>query len=90
MSERRERTRRLIELGGLLQKSGLAQATADDRAMIYGALLELTDQAQGPGGEHLRELWRRRGKRTFEAAENPRKEPGVFRDFRPTPSKSAT
>lgn len=83
MSERRERTRRLIELGGLLQKSGLVEATGDDRAMIYGALLGLADLAQGPDGDHERELWRRRGKRTFEAAVGERRHAGIFRGFRP-------
>ncbi|MFN3574362.1 MAG: conjugal transfer protein TraD [Phenylobacterium sp.] len=39
--ERRERTHRLIELGGLIQKSGLADAVGDDRATLYGALLSL-------------------------------------------------
>jgi hypothetical protein len=67
--ERRERTRRLIELGGLLQKSGLPDLTSDDRAMIYGALLSLADLAKGPGGDHERALWRRRGRRAFEAEE---------------------
>lgn len=85
MSERRERTRRLIELGGLLQKSGLIDATGDDRAMIFGALLGLTDLARGVGGDHERELWRRRGKRTFDAAEEERKHEGIFRAFRPRP-----
>ena len=38
---RRERTHRLIELGGLVVKSGLDQLLRDDRAAIYGGLLEL-------------------------------------------------
>lgn len=38
--QRRERTRHLIELGGLVQKAGLVDLTGDDRATIYGALLE--------------------------------------------------
>ena len=44
---RRERTRYLIELRGLLTKSGLPELIAaiepDDRAVILGALLELAD-----------------------------------------------
>ncbi|MEC5321840.1 conjugal transfer protein TraD, partial [Aurantimonas sp. A3-2-R12] len=36
--ERRKRTRHLIELGGLVVKSGIADLTGDDRAMIYGAM----------------------------------------------------
>jgi hypothetical protein len=39
--QRRERTRHLIELGGLVQKAGLVELADDDRATIYGALLEL-------------------------------------------------
>jgi Conjugal transfer protein TraD len=39
MQARRARTRRLIELGGLVHKSGLADQLGDDRAAIMGALL---------------------------------------------------
>ena len=38
--KRRERTRRLIELGGLVAKAGLMELTDDDRAAIFGALIE--------------------------------------------------
>jgi len=65
--KRRERTRWLIELGGLVVKARLDVLVDDDRAAIYGALLGLAQQA---GGERLDEvvaLWRRRGKRAFEA-----------------------
>lgn len=65
--ERRERTRRLIELGGLVQKSGLVELTSDDRAMIYGALLTLVEATRAPGSEPIHQLWRRRGKRAFQA-----------------------
>jgi hypothetical protein len=45
--QRRARTRRLIELGGLVAKSGLEDAIAphepDTRAVILGALLELAE-----------------------------------------------
>src|SRR5690606_29915896 len=33
--KRRERTRQLIELGGLVAKSGLVELTHDDRAVIF-------------------------------------------------------
>src|SRR4051812_9992776 len=36
---RRARTRRLIELGGLIHKSGLADQLGDDRAALMGALV---------------------------------------------------
>lgn len=65
--ERRARTRHLIELGGLIQKAGLVDLTDDDRATILGGLLDLADRLQGDGGANLAEVWRRRGKRAFEA-----------------------
>jgi Conjugal transfer protein TraD len=34
---RRERTRHLIELGGLVQKAGLIEVTEDDRAALAAA-----------------------------------------------------
>ncbi len=67
MIARRARTRQLIELGGLVQKAGLIERTGDDRALIYGAQLALADMLAGEGGPQLREVWRRRGKRAFEA-----------------------
>ena len=65
--DRRERTRQLIELGGLVQKAGLVDLTGDDRAAIYGAMLELAARAGGNEGEDVLALWRRRGRRAFEA-----------------------
>jgi hypothetical protein len=63
--KRRERTRHLIELGGLVVKAGLAELADDDRALLYGAFLELADLLQGEGHEQRAILWRRRGSRTF-------------------------
>ncbi len=65
--QRRERTRHLIELGGLVQKAGLVELTDDDRAVLLGGMLALADMLSGEGGPQLQELWRRRGKRAFEA-----------------------
>jgi hypothetical protein len=65
--KRRERTRHLIELGGLVMKSGLVGLADDDRAAIYGALLELAAKAHGEDAANALALWRRRGKRAFEA-----------------------
>lgn len=62
---RRERTRRLIELGGLVQKAGLVEIADDDRAMLYGAFLELALRMQGEDGAQLKLLYRRRGSRAF-------------------------
>jgi hypothetical protein len=62
---RRERTRHLIELGGLVAKSGLVELTSDDRATLYGAFLELAFMLQGENREQVIDLWRRRGGRAF-------------------------
>ncbi len=58
---RRERTRHLIELGGLIKKSGLVERTGDDRALMYGWLLELVDLLRSEGCEQRAILLRRRG-----------------------------
>lgn len=70
--ERRERTRQLIELGGLVQKAGLVELLDDDRATLLGALLEVADRLRGNGqdGEEptsLKARWRRNGLRAFDA-----------------------
>ena len=63
---RRERTRHLIELGGLVQKSGLVDITDDDRATLYGAMLDLAARASEENASDTLALWKRRGKRAFE------------------------
>ena len=65
--ERRERTRHLIELGGLVQKSGLVDLADDDRATLYGALLDLVGRAGEEDTASVLTLWKRRGKRAFDA-----------------------
>ncbi|WP_424140404.1 conjugal transfer protein TraD [Roseomonas chloroacetimidivorans] len=66
---RRDRTRHLIELGGLLTKAGLVELVQDDRATLLGALLELAgrlregDDEATPAG--LRARWRHAGLRAF-------------------------
>jgi hypothetical protein len=64
---RRERTRHLIELGGLVQKAGLVKLTDDDRAVLLGAFLAIAAKLQGEEREQAITLWRRRGKRAFES-----------------------
>ncbi len=61
--QRRERTRHLIELGGLVQKAGLVVLTEDDRATVYGALLDLADRGRddNDAGDVLAR-WKRHGK----------------------------
>jgi hypothetical protein len=65
--ERRERTRHLIELGGLVQKSGLVELAGDDRATLYGAMLDLAGRAGDGDGANALALWKRRGMRAFDA-----------------------
>nr|WP_174890596.1 conjugal transfer protein TraD [Roseicella sp. DB1501] len=67
---RRERTRHLIELGGLVSKAGLVELTDDDRATMLGALMEVAGHLSGAGDDdpaHLRARWRRAGMRAFAA-----------------------
>jgi hypothetical protein len=63
--ERRKRTRRLIELGGLIVKAGVVDLTGDDRATIYGALLWMADKLQSQQSDHARSLWAEKGNRAF-------------------------
>ena len=63
VAKRRERSRQLIELGGLVAKAGLVDLTDDDRATLYDAFLSLADKLQSDDGVHASALWRRRGKR---------------------------
>lgn len=65
--QRRERTRHLIELGGLVQKAGLVELTDDDRATMLGAMLGVANALKGENGKQVAELCRRRGLRAFEA-----------------------
>jgi hypothetical protein len=65
--KRRERTRHLIELGGLVQKSGLVELADDDRALLYGAFLDLAFMLQDENREQTMALWRRRGSRAFKS-----------------------
>ena len=64
--QRRERTRHLIELGGLVQKAGLVELTDDDRAVMLGAFLVVAGKLQGEEREQALTMWRRRGARAFD------------------------
>ena len=68
--DRRIRTRHLIELGGLVAKAGLIDLFDDDRATLYGALMELAAVARGEQGAKAMTIWKRRGHRKFEAEAN--------------------
>lgn len=76
--KRRERTKQLIELGGLIVKARLVDLTDDDRAMLYGAFLWIADKLRSDDGAHASAFWRRRGKRAFEAEALPREGPSAI------------
>jgi hypothetical protein len=63
----RERTRHLIELGGLVVKAGLVDLTDDDRAALYGAFLTVADRLRGEERSNALAIWQRKGKRAFAA-----------------------
>ena len=63
--KRRERTRHLIELGGLVMKAGLVELADDDRAVMLGALDEAATRLRSNNGPQQLLLWRRRGQRLF-------------------------
>jgi Conjugal transfer protein TraD len=65
--DRRERTRHLIELGGLVQKAGLIELADDDRAVLLGAFLTIGSKLQSDERGQAITLWRRRGKQAFES-----------------------
>ncbi len=69
---RRDRTRHLIELGGLVLKADLVELLDDDRATLLGALLDVAGQLRssdnnGTSPADLIARWRRRGLHAFEA-----------------------
>ena len=68
--KRRERTRQLIELGGLVAKTDLIELTGDDRAVILGLLVEAAATLRGEGREQHLMIWRRRGRRVFLAEDD--------------------
>lgn len=67
---RRERTRQLIELGGLVAKAGLIELTEDDRAVLLGFLVEGAATLRSEERERVLARWRRRGRRAFDQAEH--------------------
>ncbi|WP_237741180.1 conjugal transfer protein TraD, partial [Novosphingobium sp. B-7] len=68
--KRKERTRLLIELGGLIAKAGLVELTDDDRAVILGLLVEAAAKLRTDETGTQLALWRRRGKRAFADTED--------------------
>lgn len=76
--KRRERTRQLIELGGLVVKAELVDLTDDDRAMLYGGFLGMANKLRNDGGAHAAALWKRRGKRAFDGEALPDSNPSAI------------
>ena len=66
MVKRRERTRQLIELGGLVAKAGLVELTDDDRAVLFGMMIDAAATLKGERRDQALALWERRGRRAFE------------------------
>mgnify|MGYP003577405101 CR=1 FL=1 len=64
--KRRERTRQLIELGGLVVKAGLVDLTDDDRAVLFGLLVDAAAKLRGDERKQRLLLWRPRGRRAFD------------------------
>ena len=65
--KRRERTKQLIELGGLVVKARLVELTDDDRATLYGVFLTVAIKLRSEDREQALAIWKRKGKRAFEA-----------------------
>lgn len=65
MVKRRERTRHLIELGGLVVKAGLVELTDDDRAVLFGLMVDAAATLKSEHRDQALTLWRRRGRRAF-------------------------
>jgi len=70
MVKRRERTHQLIELGGLVAKAGLVELTSDDRAVLFGVMMDAAATLKGKQRDQALTLWRRRGRRAFEQLQN--------------------
>jgi len=82
-TERRQRTRNLIELGGLIAKAGLDEV---ENKTLLGALLSLTQEKDNP--KVLKE-WHERGQKAF--ADGPKAEGAVplILQFKDKPSEEA-
>lgn len=73
--ERRQRTRHLIELGGLVVKAGLVDLTDDNRATLYGAFLAVAEKLRGDERATALLLWERKGRRAFNVAQEATSSP---------------
>ena len=64
-ADRRARTRRLIELGGLVQKAGLVELTGNDRTVLFGGLLLVSELLQSDRRDAAMAVLQRKGRRGF-------------------------
>jgi hypothetical protein len=58
LMERKEDTRKKIQLGGLVKKSGLDNETI---AVVYGFLLEVAEKLVSQEADDFRKAWRLKG-----------------------------
>lgn len=63
------RARDLIELGALVQKSGLIELLGDDHATFLGAMLSLVARLQSADAQNLRPIWRQCGEERLRQGE---------------------
>ena len=75
--KRRDRTRQLIELGGLVAKDDLIELTGDDRAIILGLLVDAAATLRSEARDEQMILWRRRGRRAFANDDLHPREPAI-------------
>ena len=87
LDERKQRTRRLVEAGALVEKTGLLDLNSN---ALYGALLSLRDGADDPAQV---EKWATLGGRTFDREAKARdegKEPLLLTFTTPLPKDTTT
>ena len=65
--KRRGRTPQLIQLGGPGVEAGLVELAGDECATLYGAFLTVAAKLRGEEREQALVLWKRKGKRAFDA-----------------------
>ncbi|WP_084584688.1 conjugal transfer protein TraD [Sphingomonas azotifigens] len=49
----------------MVAKAGLVELTDDDRAVLFGVMIEAAATLQGEHRDQALTLWRRRGRRAF-------------------------
>ena len=65
--ERKEDTRRKIQLGGLVKKAGLEN---ESTAVLFGLLLEAAEKLQATNSDHVRTGWKIKGDLVFTNEQN--------------------